>query len=240
MASFFMLAAASAAASEREAPRITSIEPPLEILFIGNSFTYYNNGLQNHVGRLTRSLGREAGRYRIQTLSGGYFREHVGSISSIANSRDWDVIVLQGHSTEAMQDAKLDSFRASARELDAIVRDSGAETVLFMTWAYEGSPEQTDIIANNYTLAGNELGALVVPVGDAFALAAEIMPDVELRIADGRHPSLAGTYLAACTFFAAFHHASPVGAEYTAGLPADIAAGLQAAAWEAVSSYFDR
>jgi len=62
-------------------------------------------------------------------------------------------------------------------------------------------------------------------------------PDLELYAQDKRHPSLAGTYLAACTVYASLLGKSPVGNAYTAGLPADIAAHLQQVAWETVKEY---
>ena len=62
-------------------------------------------------------------------------------------------------------------------------------------------------------------------------------PDVELYVADKRHPSLAGTYLAACTSYAALYGKSPVGLSYTAGLDPQLARLLQTAAWEAVQAY---
>ena len=58
-----------------------------------------------------------------------------------------------------------------------------------------------------------------------------------LRIADARHPTLAGTYLAACTFFAALFNQSPEGLEYSAGLDSKDAAYLQSVAWQTVLSY---
>jgi hypothetical protein len=52
------------------------------------------------------------------------------------------------------------------------------------------------------------------------------------------HPSLAGTYLAACTFYAALYGKSPVGNPYAADLDADTARFLQGVAWETVRSYY--
>ena len=63
-------------------------------------------------------------------------------------------------------------------------------------------------------------------------------PGVELYADDKRHPSLAGTYLAACTVYAALYRKSPVGSSYTAGLDPKLAGSLQAAAWETVEAYF--
>ena len=62
-------------------------------------------------------------------------------------------------------------------------------------------------------------------------------PGLELYMPDKRHPSLAGTYLAACTVYASLFGKSPVGNTYAAGLPADVAAHLQQVAWETAQEY---
>jgi len=48
-------------------------------------------------------------------------------------------------------------------------------------------------------------------VGPAWMLVREKRPELELYISDGSHPSAAGSYLAACTFYATLFRASPVG-----------------------------
>jgi hypothetical protein len=50
---------------------------------------------------------------------------------------------------------------------------------------------------------------------------------IELFTSDGSHPTLAGSYLAACTFYATIFDKSPEGISYTAGLSALDAAYLQ-------------
>ena len=77
----------------------------------------------------------------------------------------------------------------------------------------------------------------MIPAGLAFANAIAKQPDTVLYESDKRHPSLAGTYLAACTAYATLFGKSPVGLAYTAGLPADLASRLQTAAWETVQAY---
>ena len=62
-------------------------------------------------------------------------------------------------------------------------------------------------------------------------------PDLSLIIEDKRHPSLMGTYLAACTVMASVYKQNPVGNKYTAGLPADVAAHLQSVAWETTQAF---
>jgi hypothetical protein len=53
-----------------------------------------------------------------------------------------------------------------------------------------------------------------------------------------KHPSAAGTYLAACTFYAAFYVRTPEGARFNGELMLGEAAFLQSTAWETVSRYY--
>ena len=52
--------------------------------------------------------------------------------------------------------------------------------------------------------------------------------------------ALAGSYLAACTFYAAMFRETPVGHPYTAGLNENVAAALRKIAWETVQSYYGK
>lgn len=213
---------------------------PAKILFVGNSFTFYNNGLHNHYSALIRSSGREFGAprvTRILAISGGHLPEHRGGLTSMLESQDWDVVVLQGHSSGPIGDATAEPFRIAAREYSAMIREHGARPVFFMTWAYEGKPEMTDALNQAYFSIASELDAEVVPVGLAFERATAARPDIKLRIEDGKHPTLAGTYLAACTFYAMLFNQSPLGLEYAAELDVESAAYLQSVAWKTVVDY---
>ena len=55
----------------------------------------------------------------------------------------------------------------------------------------------------------------------------EQYPQIELWGEDGMHPSLEGSYLAACTAYAVIFQESPEGCTYTAGLDSETAAQLQ-------------
>ena len=79
-----------------------------------------------------------------------------------------------------------------------------------------------------------------MPVALAFAIVTGERPDLKLRTADRKHPTLAGTYLAACTFYAALTGESPENNRYVAGLADKDAAYLQRIAWRAVSDYQQR
>jgi len=108
-----------------------------------------------------------------------------------------------------------------------------------MSWAYADKPEMTAQLAEAYTKAANDNDAFVIPAGLAFARALEQRPGLVLHAADKRHPSLAGTYLAASTVYAALFKKSPEGLKYTAGLDEGTVKFLQTVAWETVQAYFN-
>jgi hypothetical protein len=131
-------------------------------------------------------------------------------------------------------------FTEYARKDSDIVRAHGATPVLFMSWAYADKPEMTAELAEAYTTAGNANNALVIPAGLAFARARRQQPELNLYAPDKRHPSLAGTYLAACTSFAALTGRSPVGNSYHATIEEPTARFLQTVAWETVQEYYGK
>ncbi len=216
---------------------------PAKVLFVGNSFTYYNNGLQSHFRKLTWSSGvltPENSRARIMTISGGQLPEHAGGFKNVMSGDDWDVVVLQGHSAGPIIENSAAAFRKAARKFSRIAKKQGTRPVFFMTWAYAGKPDMTAQLDKAYTEIGRELDAQVVPVGLSFAKVVAERPDLALTTDDDRHPTLAGTYLAACTFFAALYDQSPEGLDYDAGLDGETAGYLQKVAWQAVQNYASR
>lgn len=212
---------------------------PDKVLFVGNSFTYYNNGLHQHYEAIVESANGLL-HSRIMTISGGHLPEHIAGLPSLAASDDWDVVVLQAYSKGPINDDTARAFRKAAKQLVRVIRDNGASPVFFMTWAYIDEPEMTALLDDAYTSIGKKLDAQVVPVGLAFERAIQQRPDLKLRIADRKHPTRAGTYLAACTFYAALHQQNPEGLSYTAGLDPDDAAFLQRVASDTVDAYSAR
>ncbi len=129
-------------------------------------------------------------------------------------------------------------FFEYAKKHGETIRKHGAELVLFMTWAYADKPEMTEGLAEAYTEAGNVNNMFVVSAGLAFAESGKQRSGLDLYELDKRHPSLAGTYLGACTAYAAFFKKSLEGLDYTAGLDKDTASFLQKIAWETVQNYY--
>lgn len=228
--------------------------PPASILWVGNSFFYYNNSLHGHFGQLARS-GNTTTRSTSVTISGSGMDWHdlpsllrpngLGRYSFVGDNeirfnppgRQYDAVVMMDCSQCPVHPQLVGAFHDTVKKNTELLKTQGIQPVLFMSWAYKDKPEMTQQLADAYTAAGKANGAKVIPVGLAFARAIAMKPDLELYVADKRHPSLAGTYLSAATSYAALYGRSPIGLSYTAGLPADTVRVLQTAAWETVQDY---
>jgi hypothetical protein len=254
---FWLLLVGTVAAQTR--PKVTELGggDPASIIYIGNSFFYFNNGMGGHVSRLyASSEGTKKLRSTEATIGGSslqwhdvesYFRPNaVGAFSFDAdnnvvfnkNDKVFEVAVMMDCSQCPIHPTLKSQFTEYARKDSDIVRKHGGKPVLFMSWAYQNKPEMTAGLAEAYTIAGNDNDALVVPAGLAFARVIKEHPEITLHISDKRHPTLAGTYLAACTTYAALFGHSPVGLKYTAGLDDKTGAILQEAAWATVRDYY--
>ena len=237
---FFYLLLASTAAHSNDS-RLTQIEPPQRVLFVGNSFSFYNNGLHTQLRKFLQQAPPDpsaAYAQKLATISGARLGEHQAGLPSLLKSFKPNVVILQGHSLESVDSKQSEGFRESARHLVEISRKAGVLPVLFMTWAYTGKPEMTTQLAEAYSSLGDELTVLVVPVGLAFRLAEIELPGVDLRIDDLKHPSPAGSYLAAAVIYSALYQATPEGLDYNAGLEPGLARQLRQIAWRSVVDYY--
>jgi hypothetical protein len=244
-------------------PKVTTLGPdfPKSEMFVGNSFFYYNNGMPGHVSLLEKAADPEhKADYRatMVTIGGSgfdwhdmesYFRPNaVGSYSFDDNNvvvfskpgKLWDAAVMMDCSQCPIHPQLKSVFTDYARKNSEITRAHGAVPILFMSWAYEDKPEMTAQLAEAYTVAGNANNALVIPAGLAFARLRAKQPELGLYQPDKRHPTLVGTYLAACVTFTALTGRSPVGNTYLAGLDAPTAKLLQTIAWETTQDYYGK
>jgi len=252
-----LCAAAALAQTEPKVARLQD-QGAARFMWVGNSFFYYNNGMPALVQGLVRGAPLADARPYSATMitMGGsgfdwhdlesYFRPGaVGAYSfdasnTIVHNRGpklYDAVVLMDCSQCPINPEFTAVFTRYARMDSEIARRHGAEPVLFMSWAYADRPEMTAQLAEAYTTAGNDNGALVIPAGLAFARVVAERPDLQLYQPDRRHPTLAGSYLAASTSYAALYGRSPEENSYTAGLDADTARTLRRAAWQTVQVY---
>ena len=139
---------------------------PITILFIGNSFTQ-----RNDLPGLLTAMAAERGvtiRHELISAGGASLRTHwnAGQALKAINAGSYDYVVLQEQSTLPVKNAN--RMAENIRLFDESIKRAGSKTVLYMTWARQHMPETQQAIADAYYTIGEELGAIVVPVGVAW------------------------------------------------------------------------
>jgi len=177
------------------------------VLFIGNSYTYVND-LPATFQKLARSLGNDV-TAEFTAVPGFTLRQHStyqDTLSKISSAK-WDYVVLQEQSQMPLNNASViaTSMTPYAKQLSALARQANpsVKIVMFETWGrrdgdYAGNQA---LINATYQQVAADTGASVAPVGVAWSAVRQSDPDIDLYIGDGTHPSLQGTYLAACVFY---------------------------------------
>ena len=196
---------------------------PLNLLFIGNSFTQRNN-----VPGLLADLAAARDvtvTHDLISAGGASLRRHWndGTAAAAIETGGYDYVVLQEQSTLPIKNAK--RMAENVRLFAEPINQAGAQMVLYLTWARSHAPETQQAITDAYNSIGKELGAIVIPVGLAWQSFLAKYDSPVLHDRDQSHPTLAGSYLAACVFLATLLHQNPVGIEsHLPGLdPKDIA-----------------
>jgi hypothetical protein len=222
--------------------------PSLKVLFIGNSYTYYNN-LPGMISQLAassdepRQLDTRMIAVGTKTLEWHY--ENLETLDAIRQA-DRDIVVLQEHSMRPVENR--DKMLDYASKLDGEIKSSGARTVLYLTWARKHIPEMQERLTDAYFTLAGKIGATVAPVGIAWQNALRSNPALKLHKKDKSHPDLPGSYLAACVFYATLFQTSPVGLTGTIvgrsnkilTLQEKEAGFLQSIAWETVQELGNR
>ena len=225
--------------------QINHTEAPLRILFIGNSYTYVND-LPGMFSKLAC-----AGGHKVETTmvaNGGWtLAQHASSSDTlnVLNQRKWDWVILQEQSEiPAVEYQRNGSMYPAIRQMVTRIKANGSQPLLFLTWGHRdglpeaGYPTYNDMQAQldlGYLRIAQELKINFVPVGYAWGLARIRPHPIDLWQGDGSHPNEAGTYLAACVFYAQIFQQNPQGLAYWADLPQDTVQTLQSLAWSAVS-----
>jgi hypothetical protein len=188
--------------------------PPLRVLFIGNSYTYVND-----LPRVLRGISESSQRPPViatdsVTAGGATMQAHwegAGARPAIARA-GWTHVVLQGQSQEPLFQPAI--FQQYAALLAGDARDAGALPAFFETWARRaGEPDyqqpwsggtpaaMQDGLLLAYGKAATDASGVLVKVGEAWRDVIEHAPSIVLFQADGSHPTVQGTWLAACVFY---------------------------------------
>jgi len=192
---------------------------PIRVLFIGNSYTYFNN-LPAVLTEL--SLSQKGGPHittEMIVVGGATLKQHFEGTQAVSKIKegDWDYVVLQEQSTlgrskyingvPSINDPGI--FHRYVRLFHAEITKQGAQTVLMLTWSRKNSPQSQANLTDAYMAIGRELNARVAPVGLVWERVFKRADGPELYMEDGSHPSPQGTYCAACVIYATITGKSP-------------------------------
>ena len=222
-----IIATSSASGSDSPLVKNLTTPSPNRVLFVGNSYLYYNDSLHNHVRRMVEEKfpeKMETLKYKSATIGGSILShhnlDHLLNSQNIGIEKKFELVILQGGSSEPLAGGSRIRFFSRVKEMVQEIRLRDGEAALYMTHAFvepheDYDPEMTSLIRNTYVRAGNENDVLVIPVGLAFQNAYRTKPGIKLhKTFDGTHPDLLGTYLAASVVFASIYKSSPVGLSY--------------------------
>lgn len=181
--------------TEETASSTVAAGPPSRVLFVGNSLTFYREGLANQMTDLAGSANPPVSIEAEESTRGGAtLEDHWETLTTPETIADggFDIVVVQGD----IPLSDLDAFHRNARNLIVATRDAAAEPVLFMAWAYDSHPWiTTDEIAQAHTEIGTEFDVDVAPVGLAFEQASRERPELNMLSSDNVHQSTHGMHL---------------------------------------------
>ena len=215
----------------------------LSVLFIGNSYTSYNN-----LPQLVQSLSTSAGKTLNidSSIPGGYLMSsHLNDATTFAkiSQGNWDYVVLQ----EQSQIPTIEFYRdndmyPAMTDLKALIEQYNpcAKIITYMTWGRRYGGQQCDpsgtycspVFANfnqmqnsltsAYLEISEQLNVQCAPVGVVWQNILNNSTHV-LHSGDNSHPNMDGSYVAACTIFSSIWKQGASGLSYTAGLSSTLA-----------------
>ena len=187
----------------------------MKILFIGNSYTYYNDMPEACFKKAAEEAGYDVSVTAV-TKGGAYLfqyadPEHELGVQVREKAKEtWDAVILQDQSFNPARDK--DDCVNQTKILAALFPKT--PVFMYQTWAYrDGSDklkntgltydEMKEKLYDAYNAAAVAVNGRRVPVGFGFAEVKRTAPVIDLYTEDSYHPSPAGTYLAACLFYMA-------------------------------------
>lgn len=207
-----------------------------KVLFLGNSYTGVNN-----LPQLVYDVALSAGDTLIfdSNTPGGYrLTDHYanGVSQNKIMAGGWQYVVLQGQSQEPI--VQSGTFTNGGKQLHTFIKQHNpcAVTQLYMTWGRKNGDASNCVffpdmctyqsmdssLRNKYINLAIELNGEISPVSVVWNYLRQHHPNLELYQPDESHPSLAGSYAAACCFYATLFKKNPEGITFNSGLnPAD-------------------
>lgn len=230
------------------------------VLFIGNSFTYYNTmpdlfKAMADAGNKPCTVTMYApGGVSVGDISQGTMAHSANpAVYSLIRSKKWDYLVLQDNQGRFVLDSA--TFPSSSlvkaghiKIMDSLhYYNSCAKMILFAGWGVQnGQPpygntgiEMIKRILVNYRVLNDSMHEIISPIGEAWIKAISQMPATNLWDADQTHPSLAGSYLTAAVIYASVFNTAVASNSFQSTLSGSIALPLKQFADSVVFNSFN-
>lgn len=189
------------------------------VLFIGNSYTSVNN-LPSMISNMAVSTG-DMLTFDSNTPGGYRLMNHASNSTTLnkINSNAWDYVVLQAQSQEtSFSESQMASeVYPYAASLSNAVRANNecSQPMFYMTWGKENGDASNcnfipwvctyagmdDVIRATYINMSQTNHAELAPVGAVWRYLRTNYPSIGLYSSDSSHPSVEGSYAAACAFY---------------------------------------
>ncbi|MGL5892640.1 MAG: T9SS type A sorting domain-containing protein [Bacteroidia bacterium] len=239
-----------------------SAQTTKRVLFLGNSYTYANN-----LPQLLSDVAASTGNLVIfdsNTPGGYYLGQHVTNPVSLAliAQGNWDNVVLQDQSMALAYPYYYMNGISYSLRLDSIIKADNqcAQTMFYSTWGRKNGDqffcaqpqcpfdslfvrtyfEMDSTIESHYKVFADSARAEMSPVGAVWRYIRQNHPSVELFTSDGSHPSPAGSYAAACCFYAAIFRSDPTQITFNSTLSVADANNIKLAAKQIVYNNLPR
>ena len=229
------------------------------VMYVGNSFFYYNNSLHNHVSSIVKNhSSKQSLKQRSITINGsslswhpleaylnneniGNFRIDTANDNEYVNLEDTsiDAVIFMDCSLCPIHPETKASFHENVAKFTKIIRAKGMEPILFMSWPYKNKPSMINELREEFFKAANVNNIRLVPVGEAFYSFKKKYPEINLYTDDFRHPSKEGTYLAASVVFSTLFNLDVKGTRGKQGIDAKTTLKIQEIADLTVKNFFN-
>ncbi len=210
-----------------------------KVLFIGNSYTSVND-LPQLLSNIATSTG-DTITYSESTPGGCTFQQHITESAALIQQGGWDYVILQEQSQ--LPSFPYNQFMSEsypyAQELCEMVRqyNPNAEIVFYMTWGRKNGDEvncvyypplctyegMDSLLYARYMMMAEDNQTKVSPVGHVWHYIRDNYPNIELYQSDESHPSLEGSYVAACCFYAILFQNDPSNISFESTLETNVA-----------------
>ena len=217
------------------------------VLFLGNSYTYYND-MPVMLSQAANSAG-DTFEYQSNSIPNASWSTHTTNSESLARimQGNWDFVVLQGAGRSTGRDEQYleENVYPYVNILNGLIEEYNpcGETMFYMTWGERnGVPsecpiwppfcsyeEMDDLIRQRHLLMAENYEANTSPVGAVWRYIRDNNPSIDLYDPDGSHPSLAGSYAGAITFYSSIFSKDPNLVSYNSTLSPSVASYIREA-----------